>query len=95
MISIVSSYLLPLFLDHRKRHIPELNRTVTIYASGSVNVDNALEPSKSPSNKMILERLMLGEAMGTPLSGARITRLFTPFFSSTQVLLHSHIPFYI
>tara|TARA_Y100000022_G_scaffold187244_1_gene184504 strand:- start:1381 stop:1593 length:213 start_codon:yes stop_codon:yes gene_type:complete len=70
---------------------------VTIYASGSVNVDNALEPSKiTIKQDDIRKALGVGEKQWVPpLSGARITRLFTPFFSSTQVSLHSHIPFYI
>ena len=65
--------------------VPSLNRTVTIYASGSVSVDDALkESSITLKQDDIRAALGVGENQWVPpLSGAKISHYFTP---TTQVI---------
>jgi hypothetical protein len=60
--------------------VPQLNRKVTIYASGSVSVDDALQ-----SSNITLKQEDIRAALGVgdnqwvpPLSGARISHYFNP-----------------
>ena len=63
---------------------------MTIYASGSVNVDNALEPSKITIKQDDIRKALGVGDKGTPLSGARITRLFTLFSFNPSVTAFSY-----
>ena len=60
--------------------VPDLNRTVTIFASGTVTVDGALDPGS-----IVLSQDEIREAIGVgedqyipPLSSAKISHYFNP-----------------
>ena len=60
--------------------VPELNRTVTIYASGSVTVNGALEPSTITIKQDDIRQALgvEGKQWVPPLSGAKISHYFNP-----------------